>query len=97
MDEKLKTPYWQVVDFSITRELGHNFSLEASYVGRFGRRLLQETDRAMPMNVSDAKSGMDYFTPATMLSKMAYAGTPTRRCSADSVLGKSVPGSGWLN
>lgn len=77
MDEKLKTPYSHVVDFSITRELGHNFSLEASYVGRFGRRLLQETDLAMPMNVRDPKSGMDYFTAATMLSKLAYAGTDT--------------------
>ena len=74
MDDRLKTPYSHVVDFSVTRELGHNFSLEMSYVGRFGRRLLQETDLAMPENIRDPRSGMDYFTAATMLSKMAYAG-----------------------
>ncbi len=74
MDDKLKTPYSHVVDFSFTRELGRNFSFEASYVGRFGRRLLQETDLAMPENIRDPRSGMDYFTAATMLSKMAYAG-----------------------
>jgi len=74
MDERLKTPYSHVVDFSFTRELGRNFSFEASYVGRFGRRLLQETDLAMPENIRDPQSGMDYFTAATMLSKMAYAG-----------------------
>jgi hypothetical protein len=74
MDDKLKTPYSHVVDFSFTRELGHNFSIEASYVGRFGRHLLQETDLAMPENIRDPQSGMDYFTAATMLSKMAYAG-----------------------
>jgi hypothetical protein len=74
MDDHLKTPYSHVVDFSVTRELGRNFFLEASYVGRFGRRLLQETDLAMPENIRDPKSGMDYFTAATVLSKLAYAG-----------------------
>jgi hypothetical protein len=75
MDDRLKTPYSHVIDFSITRELSHNFSLEISYIGRLGRRLLQETDLAMPENIRDPKSGMDYFTAATMLSKLAYAGT----------------------
>jgi hypothetical protein len=74
MDDHLKTPYSHVLDFSVTRELGRNFSLEVSYIGRLGRRLLQETDLAMPENIRDPKSGMDYFTAATMLSKLAYAG-----------------------
>ena len=76
MDDRLKTPYAHVVDFSITRELAHNFSIEASYVGRLGRRLLQETDLAMPEDIRDPQTGMDYFTAATMLSKLAYASTP---------------------
>lgn len=74
MDDRLKTPYSHVIDFSITRDLGRSFSLEASYVGRMGRRLLQETDLAMPEDVRDPKSGMDYFTAATMLARMGYAG-----------------------
>lgn len=74
MDDRLKTPYSHVLDFSVTRELGRNFSLEVSYVGRLGHRLLQETDLAMPTNVRDPKSGMDYFTAATMLAKLAYSG-----------------------
>ena len=78
MDDHLKTPYSHVIDFSFTRELARNFSLEVSYIGRMGRRLLQETDLAMPENIRDPKSGMDYFTAATLLSKMAYAGvSPT--------------------
>ena len=78
MDDLLKTPYSHVIDFSVTRELGRNFSLELTYIGRLGRRLLQETDLAMPLNIRDPKSGMDYFTAATMLAKMGYAGvSPT--------------------
>ena len=78
MDDHLKTPYSHVIDFSVTRELSRNFSLEVSYIGRMGRRLLQETDLAMPLNIRDPKSGMDYFTAATLLAKMGYAGvSPT--------------------
>ncbi len=75
LDDRLKTPYSQVFDFSITRELRGNFVLEASYIGRLGRRLLQEADLAMPLDIRDPKSGMDYFTAATMLTKAANAGT----------------------
>jgi hypothetical protein len=75
LDDRLKTPYSHVFDFSITRELRKNFAFEASYVGRQGRRLLQEVDLAMPLDIKDPKSGMDYFTAATMLTKAANAGT----------------------
>ncbi len=40
IDDNLKTPYSHVVDFSITRELAHNFVLEATYTGRFAHHLL---------------------------------------------------------
>lgn len=76
MDEKLKTPYSHVFNFSFTRDLGRNFALEASYVGRLGRHLLQETDLGMPEDIYDPKSHTDYFTAATILSKLARAGTP---------------------
>lgn len=75
MDDKLKTPYSHVFDLSITRDLGHNFVVEATYIGRLGRRLLQEEDLAMPLDVVDPKSKMDYFTAATQLTKAANAGT----------------------
>jgi hypothetical protein len=74
LDDKLKTPYSHVVDFSVQRELPKGFVVEASYVGRFAHRLLQEDDVAMPLNLVDPNSGMDYFTAATMLNKAAQAG-----------------------
>src|SRR5207302_5383563 len=34
MDNKLKTPYSYTLDLSVGRDLGHNLTLEVSYVGR---------------------------------------------------------------
>jgi hypothetical protein len=76
LDDKLKTPYSHVVDFSITREISRNFVLEASYVGRFAHHLLQEEDLAMPLDLVDPSSKTDYFAAATQLTKAANAGTP---------------------
>jgi hypothetical protein len=76
-DDKLKTPYSETVDFSITRELAGGFTFEAAYVGRFGHRLLQQRDLAMPLDLKDpAKGGVDYFTAATQFAKLAQANTP---------------------
>jgi hypothetical protein len=71
MDDKLKTPYSHVFNFSFTRDLGRNFALEMSYVGRLGRHLLQETDVALPQDIVDPKTHQDYFSAATTLSKLA--------------------------
>ncbi len=74
IDDNLKTPYSHVIDLSITRELGHNFVLEATYTGRFAHHLMQEIDLSEPLDLVDPASHMDYFTAAQMLSKAAYAG-----------------------
>ncbi len=76
LDDHLKTPYAHVFSFTVTRELPSNFVFEASYVGRLAKRLLMQEDLAMPLNLVDKKSGMDYFTAAQALTKMAVAGTP---------------------
>jgi len=75
MDDRLKTPYSHVFNFAYSRDLGRSFAFEASYVGRLGRHLLQETDLGMPEDIVDPASHMDYFTAATMFSKLARAGT----------------------
>jgi len=75
LDDKLKTPYSHVIDLSIERDLGHNFTLDVAYVGRIGRRLLDQLDITMPLDLTDPASGMDYFTAATMFSKLSRAGT----------------------
>jgi len=42
-----------------------------SYVGRMGRRLLQQTDLAEPVNLVDPKGAGDYFTAGSALSKLS--------------------------
>jgi hypothetical protein len=76
LDDKMKTPYSHVFDLSITRELPHSFVFEAAYVGRLGRRLLQEVDLAQPLNITDPSSRTTYYQAATQLAILADAQTP---------------------
>jgi hypothetical protein len=85
LDDKLKTPYSHVIDFSITRELPSNFVFEASYVGRFAHRLLQEEDLTEPTNLRDPQSKSTYFQAAQALAKQYYAGTPIQNVTAASI------------
>jgi hypothetical protein len=85
LDDKLKTPYSHVLDFSITRELPSNFVFEASYVGRFAHRLLQEEDLAEPTNLRDPSSNTTYFQAAQALARNYYAGTPIQNISAATI------------
>ena len=70
-DNTLKTPHAYTADFSIGRELPYRFSLQVSYVGRFGRDLLTQRDLTQPLDIKDPKSGIDYYTAATALSTLA--------------------------
>lgn len=76
LDDKLKTPYSEMFDLAFTRELRGGFVFSAAYVGRFAHRLLQQRDLAMPVDLKDPKSGMDYFAAATIFSKDFYANVP---------------------
>ncbi|MGC9159071.1 MAG: carboxypeptidase regulatory-like domain-containing protein [Terracidiphilus sp.] len=76
LDDRMKTPYAQEVDFSIARDLPRSFTLEVTYMGRFGRHQLQQIDMAEPLDLVDPKSGQDYYTAATELSKLHYEGVP---------------------
>jgi hypothetical protein len=75
LDDKLKTPHSYAFDLSISRELKGGFVLETAYVGRLGRRLLQERDLMQPEDIVDPKSKMSYFQAATLFTKASEAGT----------------------
>jgi hypothetical protein len=76
VDNRVKTPYAEVFDFSIQRQFANSWTVEAAYVGRLGKRLLQNLDLATPLDLVDPKSGMDYFNAAQLMSAAAVAGTP---------------------
>jgi hypothetical protein len=77
IDSQMQTPYSHVVNVSWQRQLPDGFVLEAAYLGRFGRHQLQQIDLAQPLDLVDPKSGQDYFSAATQLSKDGYAGQTT--------------------
>ena len=78
IDDHLRTPYSEVVDFSLTREFPHNFVLETTYTGRFAHRLLQEVDLAQPLNLVDPKSGTSYFQAAQIFPRRRRSTLPNR-------------------
>lgn len=87
VDDGIKTPHSFQADVSLQRELPGGFTVEADYVGRFGRRNLQNRDLAMPLDLVDPKSGMDYFQAADLLQTQFYAmirdGGPTSVTAAN--------------
>lgn len=94
LDNRIRTPYAYTLDFSVGHELPGNMSLEISYVGRLSHRLLTQEDLAMPLNIVDQKSGIDYFTAARRLSELGFKGTPTSDINA-SVVGPTA--AYWQN
>jgi hypothetical protein len=82
LDDTIKTPYSYALDFTIGRELPKNFAFEVSYVGRLSHRLLSQEDLAMPLNITDPKSKISYFTAAKRMSELGFAGTATSDVNA---------------
>jgi hypothetical protein len=73
IDDTLVTPSAHMVNVVIGRDLGKNFAFEGGYIGRFGRDLLIRRDLAMPLNLVDPRSGIDYFTAAQTLIRAINA------------------------
>jgi hypothetical protein len=74
VDRSLRTPYSYTLDLSVGRDLGHNFSIEVSYVGRLSHRLLVLEDLAQPANLVDPKSKVDYYSAVQALAKLYEPG-----------------------
>ncbi len=74
LDDHLKTPYSYTMDLSVERQLPRGFTLEAAYVGRLGRHLLEQTDLAAPADFVDTASGSDFYTAARTLTLAGDAG-----------------------
>jgi hypothetical protein len=74
LDQNIKTPYSYTFDLSYSRELPGSFQIEVAYVGRLSRRLLTPDDLAMPLDIHDKASGLDYFQAVTALAKVYRSG-----------------------
>ncbi len=85
MDNKIKTPYSYTLDLSVGRDLGHNLSLDVSYVGRLSHRLLSQSDVAAPLDLVDPNTKIDYYSAVTALAKLYRAGVPASSINAATV------------
>jgi hypothetical protein len=82
LDNKIKTPYSYALDLTVGRQLARDTTLEVSYVGHLSRRLLSQEDIAMPLDIVDKKSNVDYVAAARRMSQLGAAGTPTSAINA---------------
>ncbi|MBM3808636.1 MAG: hypothetical protein FJW22_10655 [Acidimicrobiia bacterium] len=73
IDDQMVTPSAHTLSAVIGRDLGRNYQVEVGYLGRFGRDLLIRRDLAMPLNLTDSRSGTDYFTAAQRIINAAQA------------------------
>ena len=73
LDQGITTPYNYSFNFSYGRELGRGLSVEASYVGRFARKILASRDIMQLNNIRDPQSGMTYYEAINALVNFKYA------------------------
>ncbi len=74
LDNTIRTPYAHMFNLSIARSLPSDFTVEAAYVGRRGRKGLIIGDLAMPADVRDLASGMTMFKALSNLLRMGEQG-----------------------
>jgi hypothetical protein len=82
LDNTITTPYNYNFNLSYGRELGKGFSLEASYVGRFARKLLATRDIMQLNNLRDPASGMTFYEAMGLLIDARYNNTPITSLAA---------------
>ncbi len=70
LDSKLQTPYSESLDLSVQRQIPGGFTVEANYIGRLGRHLLQSLDIAEPVDFVDTNGGGDYYNAGGKLSHL---------------------------
>ncbi len=74
LDDKIRTPYSHTFNLTFARELPGDLTIEASYVGRRGRKLPIIRDYAMPADYCEPLSGVCAFAAARELIGLAAAG-----------------------
>jgi hypothetical protein len=85
VDSGVKTPYSEVFNFSIQRSLPGGFTIEGAWVGRFGRKLMQQIDLATAVNLLDPKSGTTYFQAAAQLAALVDQNAGNKNAAVPSI------------
>jgi hypothetical protein len=92
IDDTLVTPRQHTWNVSFGRDLSRGLSLEFSYVGRVARDLLLVRDIMHLNNLTDTRSGMDWYTAAGALAALRDGNTPITSVSAIPYFENLFPG-----
>ena len=76
LDDTITAPYNYSVNLSYGRELWKGLSFEASYVGRFARDLLAQRDIMHFNNITDPRSGVNWYQAMGMLIDLRNDAAP---------------------
>jgi len=76
LDQGITTPYNYSFNLSYGRELGRGLTFEASYVGRFARKILATRDIMQLNNIRDPASGTTYYEAVNQLVDFRYQNRP---------------------
>jgi hypothetical protein len=76
VDQRFRTPYSIQYSFGFQREIPGNFILEATYVGRQGRKLFSQADVAQVLDFKDPSSGQGMIAAFNALQAQVQAGVP---------------------
>jgi hypothetical protein len=74
LDSSLHAPTQYTWNFTIERQFSKGGVLSVSYIGRQGRSLLARHDVAQFNNLTDPKTGVDWYTAATALEQLRSKG-----------------------
>lgn len=78
VDSKLRTPYSTTFNFSISRDLPGGFTVESTYVGRLGRKLMIQNDFAGQLvNFRDQRSGQTWEQALAIVADLIDAEVPS--------------------
>ena len=77
LDSKLVAPINYSWNATFERPLPHGLTVTASYIGRYAKNLIASRDVMALNNIKDPKSGMDWYTAASILERLRQQGVDT--------------------
>ncbi len=83
IDSQFKTPYNVIADFGFQQEFAGGFVMRLNYAGRFGRRLLGQTDANQALDYKDPVSGQLLSAGMTNATLQARACGGVAKCLAN--------------
>lgn len=96
LDSKLVSPTNYSWSVTYGRKLPKGLYIEASYIGHMARHLLLQRDAMQLNNLTDPRSGMDWYTAAGRIYDLFYSGTDVNAVQPIPYFENMFPGLGAM-